>query len=58
VFAVSGRLGFYPKYFGLFNVCYYFVGFGLEIATERQALERYKTFNPLSNEVIPPKLGF
>jgi hypothetical protein len=40
VFAVSGRLGLYPKHFGLFNLYYCFVGFGLEIATERQALER------------------
>jgi hypothetical protein len=42
VFAVSGRLGLFPKYFGLFNVCYYFVILGLEIATERQALERWE----------------
>jgi uncharacterized membrane protein len=40
VLAVSGRLGLYPKYFGLFNVCYFFVVFGIEIATERQAPER------------------
>jgi hypothetical protein len=40
VFAVSGRIGLFPKYFGLFNVYYFFVGFGLYIATERQALER------------------
>jgi hypothetical protein len=43
VFAVSGWLGFYPKYFGLFNVYYYFVSFGLEIATERQALGRWRS---------------
>jgi len=41
VFAISGRLGLFPKYFGLFNVCYFFVGLGLEIATEQQALDRY-----------------
>jgi hypothetical protein len=40
VFAVSGRLWLFPKYFGLFNVCYFFVSLGLEIATEQQALER------------------
>jgi hypothetical protein len=44
VFAVSGRLGLFPKYFGLYNVFYYFVIFGLAIATERQALERYMPF--------------
>jgi hypothetical protein len=40
VFAVSGRLGLFPKYLGLFNVYCFFVVFGIEIATERQALER------------------
>jgi hypothetical protein len=30
VFAVSGRLGLFPKHFGLFNVCCLFVGFGLK----------------------------
>ena len=44
MFAVSGSIGLYPKYFGLFNVCYCFVCFGFEIATERQALERYMKF--------------
>jgi len=41
VFAVSGRLGLFPKYIGLFNIIVSLLCFGLEIATERQALGRY-----------------
>jgi hypothetical protein len=40
VFAVSGRLGLFWNIPFFINVYYFFVDFGLEVATERQALER------------------